>query len=164
MDFDQHHGHQRKKWASPWADIDSLDISMSPQLDSTDDSALSNFKSWFDESPEEEMGDFVGSISKLKGRRAGTYGYGVDAKRSAKYRVYDTTQSDILQELRNIYGIVTKEMLCDLIGASINSCPLSLRPSPPTRAQKRAKGGLVAWIDDHTPLVASFLQLHRISV
>jgi hypothetical protein len=143
-----------------WPDIDSFDIPPFSPVDSyfglARDDALSNLENSFNESLQRQA-------SNLTIQQAVKYGQGVEAQRSARYRTYDIKQSDIFQELRDMYGTVTKEMLFGLITASMDSCPLHLRPLPPTRTQKRAKAGLVAWIDDHPRLIASYLRLHRIS-
>jgi hypothetical protein len=88
------------------------------------------------------------------------YGLGVDARRSARFRTYPIETSTIHKHLHDVYGIVTKELLQSLISALINQCPPSARPNAPTRDQRRAKGGLVAWLDDNESMALSYLRFH----
>jgi hypothetical protein len=82
------------------------------------------------------------------------YGRGVDAERSARYRRYDVEHSPVYTLLRRKTGRVSKSLLLKLIEAVIERAPPSERPEPPGRNQRRAKGGLVLWLDSHYPLFA----------
>jgi hypothetical protein len=66
-------------------------------------------------------------------------------------------RSPVLRFLRDSYGTVTKEMLLNMISASLRRCPESARPLPPTRAQRRMKAGLVSWLDENATFMMCFL-------
>jgi hypothetical protein len=82
------------------------------------------------------------------GRRR-QYGAGIDARRTAQYRHYLTDRSNLMTHLESRYGTITKSLLLDLIRQVVSSSPDWNRPDPPTRNQRRVKGGLAAWLDEH---------------
>jgi hypothetical protein len=94
-------------------------------------------------------------------RRQSGYGLGVDARRTARYLAYPIEASIVYRQLRDIYGTVTKGMLQSLIAALRNRCAPSVRPLEPTRDQRRAKGGLVAWLDKNEAIALSYLGAQR---
>jgi hypothetical protein len=67
-------------------------------------------------------------------------------------------KSKAIRYLKAVYGAVTKAMLLNLVFDVLAICPVAIRPLPPSRNQKRAKGGLVAWLDEHQSLVLSYLK------
>jgi hypothetical protein len=86
------------------------------------------------------------------------YGEGIEARRSAQYRHYDWHHSLIYQLLQHQQKIVTKVTLRDFIDDVIEATPENVRPKPPTRDQRRAKGGLVWWLDNHAAFVVQHLR------
>jgi hypothetical protein len=72
---------------------------------------------------------------------------------------YPIDTSMIHRHLRHVHGIVTKKLLLSFIIALRKTCSPSVRPPAPTRDQRRAKGGLVAWLDDHEPIALAYLRL-----
>jgi hypothetical protein len=85
------------------------------------------------------------------------YGQGIDASRTARYRAYPVYASRVINFLQQGGERVTKEVLAQLIASVVSVLPPCLRPPPPSRSQKRSKGGLVCWIDEHQELVMSYL-------
>jgi hypothetical protein len=67
-------------------------------------------------------------------------------------------QSPIYRYLAQTSGPVTKQLLVSIIAGVFQQLPPNQRLPPPTRSQKRAKAGLVAWLDDNLPGVFSYLQ------
>jgi hypothetical protein len=59
------------------------------------------------------------------------------------------------------YPVVTKMVLLQLVNAVIKNAPEYLHPRPPTRSEKRAKAGLMLWIDNHARQVLAYLSLHH---
>jgi hypothetical protein len=92
---------------------------------------------------------------QVPGRRS--YGHGIESIRSAPYRHYPIKESRVIGYLKDTHGAVTKDLLIGLIGDVLAACPRHRRPLPPTRNQKRTKGGLTAWLDEHVMFVASFI-------
>jgi hypothetical protein len=86
-----------------------------------------------------------------------SYGHGIDAIRTAPYRGYPIKDSEVVNFLKLKYGAVTKKMLLDLIADFISAFPANHWLLPPTRSQKRAKGGLVAWLDERKILVVPYI-------
>jgi hypothetical protein len=129
-------------------DLDPLEDSFAFNCDFLDDPSFSN------------------SAPKIEARRVHRrdgYGLGVDARRSARYLAYPKEASAIHKHLHHVSGIVTKEMLHSLIMALISRCSPNERPSAPTRAQRRVKGGLVAWLDEHESMALSYLRSQNAS-
>jgi hypothetical protein len=85
------------------------------------------------------------------------YGQGIDAKRTRQYREYELTASPIYNFLERRYSRVTQSLLRELIDAVIAEVPPEFRPTPPDRNQRRAKGGLVAWLDANQGVVVHYL-------
>jgi hypothetical protein len=97
-------------------------------------------------------------------RRRCTYGQGIDAKRTRKYREYELTTSPMYTLLERTYARVTHSLLLELIDAVIAESPPQFRPHPPDRNQRRAKGGLVAWLDANQCIVVHYLlSRHRLN-
>jgi hypothetical protein len=97
------------------------------------------------------------------GRLRTRYGYGIDAQRTARYRGYPLNQSVIVRTLQHMYGTVTKPLLSGVIALTLSEFPDWGRSMAPTRAQKRSKGGLLAWLDDHAALVVPLLETRLIA-
>jgi hypothetical protein len=138
--------------AHQWPDIDSLDLSLFPHFDFSLD-LLDNGEIFDPDQSlpgEEAQSKSLAAKGKRSRRRSGTHG--ADVKHHSRYRAYPIDESPIWQQLHRKYSIVTKDMLTQLIALSIRICPECARPIPPSRAQKRAKAGLVAWIDFNAPL------------
>jgi hypothetical protein len=135
-----------------WLDIDSFDIMPFPRIDPTVDplnrDSLMESEYSFDEAAATEDSQTTRP----------PYGYGVEAQRSAPYRAYPMSRSPVLHLLRGSYDTITKEMLLRIIHASLRRCPESARPSPPTRAQRRMKAGLVSWLDENSTFMMCFLR------
>jgi hypothetical protein len=85
------------------------------------------------------------------------WGYGRDAMRCARFRSYPTAASPIFRYLSQGNIEITKRELQILINLCIASCSEDIRPNPPTRSQKRAKAGLVCWLDENAPCVMRYL-------
>jgi hypothetical protein len=145
-------------------DIDSFDIALFPRggndLDPFDDRLA--FDCDFAGNPGScSLPDPEPPKKASRSRKRCAYGLGIEAQRSARYLAYPVQASTIHKHLRDAYGIVTRKMLQGLIAALIHRCPLSARPLPPTRDQRRAKGGLMAWLDDNESMVLPYLGLHN---
>jgi hypothetical protein len=91
-------------------------------------------------------------------RQRRQYGHGIDAQRTAPFRRYPMERSPIYRHLRQTSGIVTKELLMSVVTGVLRQSPPDHTPPQPTRSQKRAKAGLVAWLDDNSPFVLSYLR------
>jgi hypothetical protein len=150
---------------SPWLDINSLDIQplseFDPCFDDVDDQydILSGQSSPIALPSPDEL--FVpGHLPGVKRRRnrRNAYGEGIDALGTRPYRHYPIAQSPIVHEMQERYGFVTNQMLRNLIGQVMAHAPENARPRPPTRNQRRAKGGLVAWIDENSAFVMAQLR------
>jgi hypothetical protein len=61
------------------------------------------------------------------------------------------------RQLRCHYGIFTKVAFLTLANAVVENTPEWCRPPFPTRSERRAKAGLITWMDRNTPLVLSYL-------
>jgi hypothetical protein len=90
-------------------------------------------------------------------RRPVPWGQGVEARRASQYRRYDISSSKIFSALQFRYGTVTRVVLDELIVAVINSLPDGQRPKPPGRNQRRARNGLVMWLDANSPIVWRYI-------
>jgi hypothetical protein len=102
-------------------------------------------------------------ISKKRIRRSRKpYGYGVDARRTAKFRKHNITRSWMYHYLEAHYHVVTKDMLLRLVNAVVESIPEHLRPQSLTRSEKRVKAGLMLWIDGHAGQVLTYLSSHHL--
>jgi hypothetical protein len=132
--------------ATLWHDIDSFDVAPLPHIDPMADLTLESDYSF----------DFVYPTNNSHSGRQ-PYGHGLEARRSAPYRSYPMCRSPVLHFLHLSYGTVTKEMLLNMIRTSLRRCPESARPAPPTRAQRRMKAGLVAWLDENATFMMCFL-------
>jgi hypothetical protein len=86
------------------------------------------------------------------------YGKGPDAQRTAKYRCYPIRESPVIRQLLHHPGAVSKRWMMQLIDICLASSPPGKRPTPPTRSQKRAKGGLVSWIDENAGFVMHYVR------
>jgi hypothetical protein len=142
-------------------DIDSFDVDLDRQYDNDPDPFEDSFISDWN-FPSEPSHTYPIPSSRPKtvpssAQRRHGYGMGVDARRSARYRAYPVQSSTIHRRLCDVYGIVTKEMLQALITAVIDRSPVTARPLAPTRSQRRVKGGLMAWLDDHESVALSCL-------
>jgi hypothetical protein len=138
-------------------DIDSFDMDMvsgyGHDLDPLDD--VLGFDCDFPREP--DLGPYPEGISDYSSPRQPENAY--DLGMSARYRAYPIEASTVHRHLRHMHGLVTKEMLQSFITALRRRCPPSTRPAPPTRAQRRAKGGLVAWLDENESMALSYLRL-----
>jgi hypothetical protein len=94
------------------------------------------------------------------GKRRGTVirGTGSEAGKTAQYRARDNNTSFIFCKLHRRYGFVSKTVLMSIITGILASCPDDSRPAPPDRSMKRAKGGLVAWLDAHQELALKYVE------
>jgi hypothetical protein len=92
-----------------------------------------------------------------RAHRTVPWGQGLEARRAWQYRHYDISRSKIFQFLQNGYGTVTRAILDDLIAAVLGSVPQGQRPKPPGRNQRRARNGLVMWLDSHALIVWQYL-------
>jgi hypothetical protein len=99
-------------------------------------------------------------LSLPKTQRA-AYGEGIEAQRTAKYRLYPYQESHIFRFLQHFHGQVSMACLRNLIDNVLDSWPEPMRPSGPNRSQKRTKGSLVYWLDEHAAVVGPFLPAHR---
>jgi hypothetical protein len=84
--------------------------------------------------------------------------------RAPQYRQYEIAQSPILRLIRYFQQVdepVTKPMLLQLINAVINWAPKESCLAPPPRNQRRAKAGLVLWLDQHHGLVQQYFAAMR---
>jgi hypothetical protein len=68
------------------------------------------------------------------------------------------SESPIMRQMQSLYGLVTNQMLRNLIDEALSHAPENVRPPPPSRDQRRAKGGLVSWIDDNAAFVRAYLR------
>jgi hypothetical protein len=91
-------------------------------------------------------------------RQRHPYGMGIDALRTRPYRHYPMAQSPTMRQLQSRYGLVTNQMLRNLIGQALSHAPENMMLRPPTRDQRRAKGGLISWIDDNAAFVRAYLR------
>jgi hypothetical protein len=66
--------------------------------------------------------------------------------------------SPIYRYLAQTYGNVTKQLLLSVVAGALRQSSLDQNPFPPTRSQKRAKAGLIAWMDKNTPLILNYLE------
>jgi hypothetical protein len=84
-------------------------------------------------------------------RKKGTVirGTGAEAAKTAQYLGRDNSRSLIFCTLHRRYGFVSRSVLMSVITGIMASCPEQCRPTPPDRSMKRAKGGLIAWLDKH---------------
>jgi hypothetical protein len=97
----------------------------------------------------------AGSIAPRRVRKK--YGQGIDAKRTAVFRNYQPRQVFVLQLIHELFPVVTRQVLMELIVNALARFPLSMRPRQPTRAQKRVKAGLLAWIDENQSFMTWYL-------
>jgi hypothetical protein len=68
------------------------------------------------------------------------------------------SQNVIMHQMEKQYGVVTNQMLRNLIAKALSHARENVWPRPPTRDQRRAKCGLVAWIDDHAAFVMAHIR------
>jgi hypothetical protein len=101
--------------------------------------------------------DSVTEWNSQPARRPVHWGEGIEAQRASRYRTYDISLSKIFQFLQNSYGTVTRPVLDDLITAVVSSVPEGQRPKPPGRNQRRARNGLVMWLDANSFIVWRYL-------
>jgi hypothetical protein len=94
-------------------------------------------------------------------RRRSTYGQGIDARRTREYREYELNTSPVYTALEKAYPRVTRALLLELANAVIAESPPQFRPRPPNRSQRRAKGGLVSWLDANQCAVVHYLLSQR---
>jgi hypothetical protein len=143
-------------------DIDSFDIDMASaydqDLDPFDDGFGFDCSLPSGSSPLDPNPDAVTVPEDPQVGRPHDSDLSVAARRRAQYRSYPVHASTIHRHLRNVHGMVTKEMLQSLIAALRRGCTPSTRPPPPTRDQLRAKGGLVAWLDNHESMALAYLR------
>jgi hypothetical protein len=88
------------------------------------------------------------------------YGHGIDARRTVRFHEYGVRDSWMYRYLLCRYRALTKHVLIELASAVIENAPESSRPQPPTRSEKRAKAGLLLWIDRNACLVLDYLRSH----
>jgi hypothetical protein len=86
------------------------------------------------------------------------YGHGLDARRTAKYRCYPISESPVMRSLLQHPDAVTRQGMMTLIDSCLATCPPDRRPNPPTRSQKRVKGGLVSWMDENASFVMHYIR------
>lgn len=86
------------------------------------------------------------------------YGHDIDTQRTAAFRSYPMEYSLIYRYLAATAGTVTEELLMSVVAAVLRQSPPNHRPPPLTRFQKRAKAGLMAWLDDNSSLVLAYLR------
>jgi hypothetical protein len=84
-------------------------------------------------------------------------GTGPEAAKTAQYLARDNSRSLIFCTLHRRYGFVSRSVLMSVITGILASCPEQSRPTPPDRSMKRAKGGLIAWLDKHQVLALKYL-------
>jgi hypothetical protein len=94
------------------------------------------------------------------GKMRGTVirGTGSEAAKTAQYLARDNRTSFIFCKMHRRYGFVSKTVLMSIITGILASCPDDSRPTPPDRSMKRAKGGLVAWLDAHQELALKYVE------
>jgi hypothetical protein len=85
-------------------------------------------------------------------------GSGSEAMRASRYRQYDASTSPIYRFLQHDHAIVTRALLTELIEAVVRYTPEQERPRPPSRDQRRAKNGLVMWLDYNSEKVWRYLK------
>jgi hypothetical protein len=88
------------------------------------------------------------------------YGHGIDARRTAQLRLYPMEHSPIFRHLKRTSGKVTMPLLMGVVAGVLGLMAPNRRPPPPGRSQKRAKPGLVAWLDENASLVMGYLRSH----
>jgi hypothetical protein len=78
-------------------------------------------------------------------------------------RSYDLETSPVYRQLRihNSTSMISVDVLKDLIIAIQTSSPENNRPTPPTRAKKRLKKGLIVWLDQNAVAVFKYLEHSR---
>jgi hypothetical protein len=86
------------------------------------------------------------------------WGNGLEAVRASRYRCYDASLSPIFRFMQQDHRIVTRTRLRELIEAVVRYTPEDQRPLPPSRNQRRAKNGLVMWLDHNSALVWRYLE------
>jgi hypothetical protein len=96
-------------------------------------------------------------IEEVRKRKTVARGTGAEAQKTSQYLKRDNDASLTLRRLNHRYGFVYKKILRIVIDNIRASCPDDSRPEPPNRTMKRAKGGLVAWLDDHQALALKYL-------
>jgi hypothetical protein len=126
-----------------------MDFPTDTPLDDEDDAAWYR-KTWLDNSPRAQ------TARVQRPRRQ--YGRGIDARRTAAFRSYPMEHSLIYRYLAETAGTVTKELLLSVVAGTLRQSPPGQHRPPPKRSQKRAKAGLVAWLDDNIPFVLDYLQ------
>jgi hypothetical protein len=97
-------------------------------------------------------------MNEVKKRKTVMRGAGPEAAKTAGYLARDNSASSIFCRLHHRFGFVSKAVLMSVINGVMASCPDDCRPAPPNRSMKRAKGGLVAWLDIHQVLALKFLE------
>jgi hypothetical protein len=90
--------------------------------------------------------------------RGQLWGHGPEALRTSQYHRYDVSGSRIFRFMQHGHGVVTRTLLMELIEAVLRYTPEDGRPTPPVRNQRRAKNGLVMWLDHNSETVWRYLK------
>jgi hypothetical protein len=86
------------------------------------------------------------------------WGHGYEALRASPYHQYDASRSPIFRFLQRGHAIVTRRLLMELIDAVVKYTPEDERPRFPARNQRRAKNGLILWLDQNSVPVWRYLK------
>jgi hypothetical protein len=105
-----------------------------------------------------DIGDHQPHIHRNQVNRRERYGNGPDARRTAQFRGYDIVHSAVVCCLKERYGLANMRLLLQLAMRVVNDSSPPMKISPPSRAEKRSKRGLVRWLDQHSDSVMTILR------
>jgi hypothetical protein len=87
-----------------------------------------------------------------------SFGQGIEAARTARYRRKDLTQSRMFRFLQSQSFYSSIANLMNLIEKIRDWYPHVQRPLPPSRTQKRSRNGLIEWLDVHETLALAYFR------
>jgi hypothetical protein len=134
----------------PWSNNDSTDQQTWGYNDFDDDMATDSVATIVSQASSSQV------IKKSRAQRK-SYGSGIEAKRTAFMKNYDTSRSPILLLLRQCGIPDTKSNFLALIQNAVLDCPENERPTHPSRSRKRVKGGLVQWMDMNAEFIQEYI-------